>query len=459
MQRRVRRRRGGETSIGSVRRTLVAVAATLLVLAPVPAAAKGPSVQAELARLLTEAQIDQPTHDRHRATWDAARETLRDLRGTRRAQLSGALRNVEEVAARGLLTPSRLPSLFLTVERNRAWWAGARLLRNGERVQFAGSQLVWQHYSGEGLQIQWLGTFGRANALWSFGGKDDELRQLLDEALALAAQRAGGIAFEYLFTFDGGKPPWASGLAQGTALQALSRAAVRLKDSRYFEAARSALGIFRTPPPEGVRVDEPEGAHFLIYSFWPQLRVLNGYVQGLNGLYDFAKLANDQEGRDLFSAGEARLRAELAGYDTGAWSMYSNRRESDLGYHKLVRDFLRGLCTRLQEGRLPLDPAPYCDTAQRFTGYLTTKPEISLRSTRARKGKPGLLRFTVSKISVVRVTVLRRGRVVFSRSARVGGGKRSFAFKPSRKGRVEVRLLATDLAGNSGASTGSLLVR
>src|SRR5439155_1184059 len=81
----------------------------------------------------------------------------------------------------------------------------------------------------------------------------------------------GGIAWEYLFKFDGGRPPWVSGLAQGTALSALSRAAVRLGRSDYFEAARSALGIFKTPPPAGVRVDTPAGAHYLQYSFDPDL--------------------------------------------------------------------------------------------------------------------------------------------------------------------------------------------
>ena len=88
-----------------------------------------------------------------------------------------------------------------------------------------------------------------------------------------------------------------SALAQGTAVQALARAAVRLGDPRLFEVARAGLGIFRAPPPEGVRVQTAAGAHYLIYSFAPRLRVLNGFVQSLNGLLDFARLANDAERR------------------------------------------------------------------------------------------------------------------------------------------------------------------
>ena len=56
---------------------------------------------------------------------------------------------------------------------------------------FAGSQLVWQYYPGQGIQVQWLGTFGRANGLFQQTGHDDELRALLDEALGLASARAG----------------------------------------------------------------------------------------------------------------------------------------------------------------------------------------------------------------------------------------------------------------------------
>ena len=166
--------------------------------------------------------------------------------------------------------------MFLTVQRNRQWWASRPLLAPGARVGFAGSELVWQHYAGQGIQLQWLGTFGRANALFTGGRRyDGRLRALIGEVLPLAAGRAGGRAWEYLFRFGAGRPPWVSGLAQGTAVQALSRAAIRLGDPALLGAARAALGLFRAAPPQGVRVATPAGAHYLIYSFAPRLRVLN----------------------------------------------------------------------------------------------------------------------------------------------------------------------------------------
>jgi hypothetical protein len=393
------------------------------------------------------------------------------------------LRNLDEVAARGDLDATRLPALFETLARNRQWWSSGPLLRNGRRVSFQGSPLVWQYYSGEGLQIQWLGTFGKANALWQSRTHDDDLRALLDGALALSAQRAGGIAFEYLFDFDGGRPPWVSGLAQATAMQALSRAAVRLGEPRYFEAARSAMGIFRQPPPAGVRIATPLGAHYLIYSFAPGLRVLNAFTQAVNGLHDFALLANDAEGKAMFAAGEAELRAELPAFDTGAWSRYSLRREADLGYHRLSRDFLRNLCARLTEdaarpvaGALaaptggappvpvqavaaPLDPAPYCAAAERFTSYLRTPPVVSLVSRRARAGRPASLRIAVSKPAYVRLAVLRAGRTVAVLGARVASGRRSLRWPHPLAGTgYEVLLRATDLAGNVGSAKGTLKV-
>jgi hypothetical protein len=298
-------------------RTPVAVLLFLLVFAA-SAQAKGPSVKAELTRLEAAGQLDAPTADGYRTAYDDARKTLKELHGFRAAQLRAVIRNVDAAASGGLFIPSRLKAEFLTLQRNRAWWASGPIPSYGQRTTFAGSQIVWQFYPGQGWQIQWLGTFGKANALWMVKTRDADLRRLLDETLGLATQRAGGIAFEYLFHFDGGAPPWVSSLAQGTGLSALSRGAVRLHDNKYFDAARTALGIFKVKPPAGVLRKTTAGAHYLQYSYAPKLRIVNGFTQSLNGLHDFAALANDAEGRTLFADGEAELRHELPGFDTGA---------------------------------------------------------------------------------------------------------------------------------------------
>jgi D-glucuronyl C5-epimerase C-terminus len=439
--------------IARVRRSSVGLLAVALALLLPVSAHAATTVPAALDGLLAAGAIDQPRHDEWVQSFDDAKKTLRRLHGTRRRQLDAVLDNTRALAAGGLLTAQRAPLAFLTLQRNRAWWAGGRLLRYGERLTFSGSQLVWQYYPGQGIQVQWLGTFGRANGLWQAKTRDAELRALLDEASRLAVPRAGGIAWESMFGFDGGRPPWVSGLTQGTAIQAYSRAAVRLQAPPYFEIARAALGVFRTPPPEGVRVDTPVGAHYLQYSFNANLHILNGFVQALNGLFDFASLANDAEGRALFASGEAQARVEVPTFDTGAWSLYQPGRESDLGYHKLLRDFLRGLCARVP------DPAVYCVEADKLTAYLRQPPVIALKSTTARLRKPSKVTFTLNKVSTVSVTLLRRGKPVFSHSARFGYGRHAFAFRPRKRGALEVRLRAVDLAGNASAAAGSIAVR
>jgi hypothetical protein len=440
------------------------------------------TVPGELARLLAAGAIDQATHDDKSRIYADAQRLRNKLRGARKVSLAAVLRNLEDVTAAGGLIPSRLPALFETVARNRQWWANGPLLRNGARVSFEGSRLVWQFYAGEGLQIQWLGTFGKVNGLWT-GGYDAGLRELVAETLAFASQRAGGLAWEYLFRFDGGRPPWVSGLAQGTAVQAIARAGVRLDEPAFIEAARLGLGVFREPPPAGVRVLTPAGSHFLIYSFAPGLRVLNGFTQAVNGLHDYAQLTNDPEGQALFATGEAQLRAELPQYDTGGWSRYSTLRDADVHYHVVARDFLRNLCDRLTAdaaapppvaaaptggvipaappaGPVALDPSPYCAAAQRWTAYVTQPPKLVLISTRVRGGKPATVKVALNKPAYVTLAMRRGGRTVVVLGGRLSSGVRTLRWPdpPRAAGRVSVALSAKDITGRRSSAQGTLRV-
>jgi hypothetical protein len=81
---------------------------------------------------------------------------------------------------------------------------------------------------------------------------------------------------------------------------------------------------------------------------------------------------------------------------------------------------------------------------------------------RVRGGRSAKLKFKLSKISRVGVTVLDSdGDTVFSTSSVVGYGTRSFTWRtpPSKGGRYTLRVSATDLAGNRGEpAEGSLRV-
>ena len=313
--------------------------------------AKKPTVAAELDRLVAAGTVAPEVAGAYRATYDDAKTRRKKLTGARYLELGGVIRDLDDMAARDQFTPSRLPALFLTLQRNVQFWTTAPLPAPGYRTSFTGSELVYQFYPGHGIQIQWLGTFGKLNGYWSGGARyDTRAGALLDEIKALAAERAGGLAWEYLFPFDGQRPPWVSSLAQGTGLQAMARSATRLnRQADIFPTALAGLKIFQTRPPAGVRVSQADGAHYLQYSGLPRLKILNGFIQSLVGLYDFANLTGDPTAQSLFEDGDRAARAEVPTFDTGAWSLYSRgstTRESDLGYHKLLRDFLVSLCTR-----------------------------------------------------------------------------------------------------------------
>jgi hypothetical protein len=422
-------------------------------------AAKGPTVTRELKRLASDGAITAENAATYRATYIDARSKVKRLTGARKNELDGVVKDLQGMAARGdFEVPSRLPALFLTLSRNVEYWNAEPLLRSGARLSFPGSELVFQYYAGHGLQIQWLGTFGKLNGYWNGGRRyDARAGALLDEALPLATERAGGLAWEYLFPFGGNQPPWVSSLAQGTGLQAMARTATKLgRQAEVFPIALRGLGIFQTAPPAGVRVESGNGAHYLQYSGEPRFFVLNGFVQSLVGLYDFAQLTGDATARELFDAGDVAARKEVPTFDTGAWSLYSRgsiKKESDLGYHKLLRDFLVQLCKRTATEQ-------YCSAEQHFTEYLTTPPEVEVLPRTLRPKKSGKLRFKLSKISRVSVRVAQGSKTIAIINPGVlYRGTKSLAWTaPKKTGDYEVTVSATDLAGNTASASGDVEV-
>jgi D-glucuronyl C5-epimerase-like protein len=487
------------TTLGAPARALL-LSALLLLLSALPAAAqsRGPTVYGALQSLHSSGALSAETYGEDSSTYTAALHAVGRLSGTRAGELAAVIANVQQIAAAGQFTPSRLPALFLTLERNVQWWTTEPLLAADQRVSFPESRLVWEHYPGQGLEIQWLATFGEANGYYDNGHENTQLREVLEEAIPLATQRAGGIAWEYFFHFDGGAPPWTSGLSQGTALQALARAYSRLHEQAFLTAAHQALGIFETPPPVGVRVARPAGTLYAEYTYAPTDRILNGFIQALNGLYDYTKLTGDPLGQQLFEAGDAEARAIVPSYDTGAWSLYDQYSESNLNYHELLTEFLQGLCQRTQLGE-PLAPAPppapatppapaappaptpeptntggatasaaqastaipgdevYCTTAQRFTADLHTPPAIVLLSHTLPEGARAGVQLSLSKVATVSLTVRRGGRVVWSNSALLErGDPRLLWVTPSTAGTYEVSIHAVDLAGNTATASGTV---
>ena len=415
--------------------------------------AAGTTVRQALRRALGAGEITAEQHQEWRSAYNKALRTRSRLTGPRRTQLSSVIETLEAIARGDQLDSSRMPALFLQLARNTEYWPDRPYPASGQRVSFAGSSLIFQYYPGQGLQIQPLANFGTANALWR-DGRTERLRSLLDELAAIASRRGRFTTWEYWFRFGGGTPPWMSAMAQGTAIQALSRGAELLADPSYLALARRAIRAFSTRAPLGVRVAGRDGGnHYLIYSFSTGLRVLNAFAQSLNGLYDYAAIAQHARALKLFEKGDVSLRAELPGYDTGAWTLYSLAGvEATLEYHELATDFLANLCEKL-------GPGPHCDATARFETYQSESPRVALLTSRLVEGNLQYVRFTLSKRSSVRMTISRGGRVVHSASATVPYGTRAFAWTPGRPGDYVVTLSAESFNGTLGSTSGTITVR
>jgi hypothetical protein len=412
-----------------------------------------PTVGAALRRALLREAIDRRAFEGYHAAYDGARKAARQLTGGRAAEERAVLASVDALAASGRLTPSRFPAVFLNLRRNTRTWTSAPFPHANERRSFGDHPAVFQYIPGRGMQLHPLATWGQVNARLRLclrrraGCGERVLRRRLDALLPLAAQRGGFVAWEYYYAYAQGTPPWMSGMAQATAVQALSRAARAFRAPRYRRAAQRALGAFETPPPTGIAVATAGGRRYVMYSFAPSLQILNGELQAINGLRDAAVLGRSHRAVRLVRAGDRAARAVLGSFDTGAWSLYSAAGgESTLSYHQLTRGFLGDLCRRT--GRVA-----YCRAERRFARYEREPPRIGispLRGLWARRAAP--LRFTLSKGSAVSVRVTGPRGVVLSRDMQLGRGGHDLSWVPPSRGRFRVHVSARGPEGKLGSA-------
>jgi len=219
-------------------------------------------VQARGLKATASVAVASPLTATERAEFDAALKSARTVRdgmpaGVARDELSGVIANAATLDASGQLTSSRLAATLMTVRRNKQFWPLNPAPAVGTRVVFTGSPVYLEYYRSEGLQIQPLANFGKANAAWGACKADgnatcSKLRDLLDAMLELASQRGTFSTWEYYFDFEGGVPPWTSGMSQATGLQALSRA--------YNSRATCAIATLRRAPARPSRQRRRSGS-------------------------------------------------------------------------------------------------------------------------------------------------------------------------------------------------------
>jgi hypothetical protein len=399
----------------------------------------------EQRHTITVAQKNTYTHQ-----WHVALSEEQKLHGARRSRLTDVVNLMNQIARSGAFTRARLPVLFLTLARNVQWWPHGRLLVYGDRVEFPGSQIVWQYYPGAGLQLQVLGTFGNADGFYESGRQNwPKLLELLGEMRAVAVPRAGGTAWEYYFNWEGGAPPWVSAMAQATGLIAMTNGYLASGDKSYLTTAHRMLPLLEQAPPAGTAVRTKLGLRFLQYSFTPKTDIINAFLQTLIGLDYYYQVSHDPTALSLFNRGNAQAKAELPQFVVGGWSLYDPNEVDPLSYHELVTGFAQSLCK--------LTAAPvYCNTATAFQTDLTSKPVLKQITTSVRSGHSIKLQFKVSKLANVGVVMTRNGRRYLYTKALVHAGESSFKTSKLPAGTYQVRIAATDMAGNYTAITGSL---
>ena len=409
--------------------------------------AAGP-VASALSKLVGTGKLDQASATRALTTIQSAWTQRDRMSGYPRAAFGDALSQISWTASHGLLTAERLPLLVLTAHRNAQFWGSGASAQDGQRVSFKGSETVWQLYTGYGLQLQMLASFGRANGIFK-AKLHGPMKNLLDELSTLAVPRAGGLGWEYAFSFDGGPPQWISAMTQATAAQAYVRGNALLSShpQRYLELAKAAVAPLAASPPQGVRVQTASGPWYIMYSFQPRTFILNGFLQALIGLDEVHRRTSYPLAESLFNAAEPVARTAAARYTTSGWSLYEPGSWNSSSYHELTRGFMAGLCWRAKQ-------KAWCDWAHTYWLMETTPPALAVVTRSVHAGRVATISFTLSKPGTVTASVKSSGKVIRRLTAWYEPGSHAFSLTvPAGRTPLKVTVVATDDAGKVGRTS------
>jgi hypothetical protein len=374
--------------------------------------------------------------------WNQALGEQTHLANWRAKQLTDVTATLNQMATAKQITAARLPVLMLTLANNASYWRSGRALSDGAAVQFQGSELVWEYYAGSGIQLQVLHTFGEGDGYYESGPANyPKLVTLMSEMVPLAVRRGGGLAWEYYFNFDGGKPPWVSAMAQGTGLEALTNAYLATKNPQYLTYAHQALPLLQTAPPTGVGVKTGIGTRYLQYSFTPQTDIINAFLETLVGIYDYEQVSQDPLANTLYNAGNRQAQSELRSFVVGGWSLYQPGEADPFDYHTLVTGFLKLLCQKTQT---PV----YCTTYQEFAADLLTRPQLTLLTTGVAAGHQFNLQFKLSKYAAVGATLTAGGKRYLYAKRSFYAGKGAFKTPKLKVGNYALAMSVTDPAGH-----------
>ncbi len=373
-------------------------------------------------------RIDAATASSARAEIARAAHLIRTLPNGRGYHVEVALD--EASSFRAALTEPRALELYGALKENDDYfsehWAPADLTD-----EVGSDGVVYRYFGGYCFRFHPLANFGVLNARVAAG--DIAGTQELADALIERGvyQKGGGIAWEYDFSFGGGRAPWLSGMAQSVAAQAFAAAAALVTDrsTAYMKEATAAERVI----PSKLMTSVASGPWIKLYGF-SSLIVFNAQLQSTLSLQSFAAASGDPVAAALAKRMENAAYAMLPRFDTGYWSYYSLPDEpSPITYHQFVVSLLKKLAAT--------DPR-FADPAKRFASYEKEPPAFQLENAGV-----GEVRFWLSKPATVRL----ESNAGPTKSIALNGGWHTVTWAPKQPGIYPVHVIATDWLGNKTA--------
>ena len=298
--------------------------------------------------------------------------------------------------------------------------------------------IVYRWFSGSGFEFHPLANFGALNANVAIGNVT-AAKQIETALIARAVPDVGGgVAWEYFFSFEGGRAPWTSGMAQAVAAQAFAAAANLLPDET--QLLPTAKAAFRTIPGRLVQTTTA-GPWIRLYSFNSAV-VLNAQLQSIISLQGYAAAAGDVTATTLASSMADAAAKKLPSFDTGYWSYYQLPSiVSPVDYQDYVVTLLK---------RLSVKDKRFTSAAAQFASYDKVPPAFKLAAAGSAEVK-----FWVSKPATVTVSGGAAPKVLS-----VTGGWHTVTFPvPPTVGTYPLSLSARDWLGNTAKADALPMVR
>jgi hypothetical protein len=459
-----------------------AMLATACMLLAAPAAHAAPArvadpVYAAINRAVVRGEITVVDAVGMRATWRMSEHAARSSRtAERRANVAAVRAWTTALARSGQLSGSRLAPAMLSVKAT-SWAMRYRdEFPSHEQVVDVPDEVVeFKYYAGHGVQVQPFETFKEGMRALNQDEPDVEAaRRIADRMLELDTHRGTSTTWEYFFPWNGGglTRPWTSAISQALATEFYFRLAELVPEAErapYAQAAAATTRSFlRSTNAGGVATQQGKGSFYVMYSFQPAQRILNGHLQVLLNVSRYAEASGSPEARQVVDAGTRAVLPLLPKFDTGAWSYYLPGSEAELGYHELQTSQL----VRLGDAT---GNQVFTEYGARFTKYLETPPTVSLDSSSwpsiipARDGFRDriVVRFAIDKTARVTLVVRDQAGAELYRTSwngRRGRGSiawdgRTSAGKVVPDGDYVATLTSTDVAGNRGVDTLPTMLR